>query len=161
MKFNLYQECKDGQQTATRAKKRVLKSAYKALKYEASNLGADIKQKNQGSDYYIGVLDTAKNKCYAMPVEAAYQMTQSIEGFQTKFGVSQDMDVKNMTYYDQKRLQVGTFGTGKAQRKLASVMTNRVDEEAELEAALKSKRAKGTHDNRLQSGAEHVVKAHA
>ena len=54
-----------------------------------------------------------------------------------------------MTYYDQKRLQVGTFGTGKAQRKLASVMTNRVDEEAELEAALKSKRAKGTHDNRL------------
>ena len=76
-------------------------------------------------------------------------MTQSIEGFQTKFGVSQDMDVKNMTYYDQKRLQVGTFGTGKAQRKLASVMTNRVDEEAELEAALKSKRAKGTHDNRL------------
>ena len=72
MKFNLYQECKDGQQTATRAKKRVLKSAYKALKYEASNLGADIKQKNQGSNYYIGVLDTTKNKCYAMPVEAAY-----------------------------------------------------------------------------------------
>ena len=54
-----------------------------------------------------------------------------------------------MTYYEQKKLQVGTFGTGKAQRKLNSVMTNRVDEEAELEAALKSKRAKGTHDNRL------------
>ena len=30
-------------------------------------------------------------------------------------------------------LQVGTFGTGKAQRKLASVMANQVDEEADLE----------------------------
>ena len=59
-----------------------------------------------------------------------------------------------MTYYDQKKLQIGTFGTGKAQRKLASVMANQVDEEADLEAALASKRAKGTYDDRLQSGAE-------
>lgn len=69
------------------------------------------------------------------------------------------MNTKNMTYYDQKRLQVGTFGTGKAQRKLASVMANQVDEEADLEAALKSKRAKGTHDGRLASAADHVAGA--
>ena len=87
-------------------------------------------------------------------------MGQTIEGFQAKFGVHQDMDVKNMTYYDQKKLQIGTFGTGKAQRKLASVMANQVDEEADLEAALASKRAKGTYDDRLQSGAEQVVAAH-
>ena len=41
-------------------------------------------------------------------------MSQSIEGFQAKFGVQADMDVKNMTYHDQKKLQIGTFGTGKA-----------------------------------------------
>ena len=40
-------------------------------------------------------------------------------------------------------------------------MANQVDEEADLEAALKSKRAKGTHDGRLQTGAEHVSKSHA
>lgn len=40
-------------------------------------------------------------------------------------------------------------------------MANQVDEEADLEAALKStKRAKGTHDGRLHLGAEHVVTAH-
>ena len=65
-----------------------------------------------------------------------------------------------MTYYDQKKLQIGTFGTGKAQRKLASVMANQVDEDAALDAALKSKRAKGTHDGRLTSGAEHVATSH-
>ena len=78
-------------------------------------------------------------------------MGQTIDGFNAKFGVQHDMDVKNMSYYDQKKLQIGTFGTGKAQRKLASVMANQVDEEADLEAALKSnKRAKGTQDGRLE-----------
>ena len=40
-----------------------------------------------------------------------------------------------MNYYEQKKLQIGTFGTGKAQRKLASVMANQVDElkQAEIE----------------------------
>ena len=104
-------------------------------------------------------MDTTKNKCYALPIEAAYQMTQSINGFQAKFGISADLNTKNMTYYDQKRLQVGTFGTGKAQRKLASVMANQVDEDADLEAALKSKRAKGTHDGRLDQAADHVAGA--
>ena len=88
-------------------------------------------------------------------------MGQTIEGFQAKFGVQADMDFKNMTYYDQKKLQIGTFGSGKAQRKLASVMANQVDEQGDLEAAQKStKRAKGTHDGRLHLGAEHVVSSH-
>jgi len=39
-------------------------------------------------------------------------------------------------------------------------MANQVDEEADLEAALKSKRAKGTHDGRLHTGADHVATSH-
>ena len=62
-----------------------------------------------------------------------------------------------MTYYDQKKIQIGTFGTGKAQRKLASILANQVDDAKDQEAAIKSKRAKGTYDNRLALGAEHVA----
>ena len=103
MKFNLYEEQKPetaATSTSVRIKKRVLKSAYKNLKYEASNMHADVKAKTQTSDFYIGVYDSAKNKCYALPIETAYQMVQTIDGFQARFGVTQDMDVKNMTYYD-------------------------------------------------------------
>ena len=81
-----------------RIRKRVLKSAYKALRYEASSLGADCKEKAQACDYYVGVFDTTKNKCYALPVDAAYQMSQTIEGFQAKFGVQGDNHVKNLDY---------------------------------------------------------------
>ena len=95
----MYQE-KNRDDAPKKIKKRVLKSAYKALKYEASSLNADIKEKAQACDYYIGVFDSTKNKCYALPVDAAYQMSQSIDGFQAKFGVQADMDVKNMTYHD-------------------------------------------------------------
>lgn len=47
-----------------------------------------------------------------------------------EFGVAQDIDqaVKNLEYYEQKKLVAGSFGTDKAKRKLASVMTNRVDD---------------------------------
>ena len=74
MKFNMYQE-KNRDGAPKKIKKRVLKSAYKALKYEASSLNADIKEKAQACDYYIGVFDSAKNKCYALPVDSAYQMS--------------------------------------------------------------------------------------
>ena len=78
MRFNLYEEQKPEAATTTttavRVKKRVLKSAYKNLKYEASNMHADVKAKTQTSDFYIGVYDSAKNKCYALPIETAYQM---------------------------------------------------------------------------------------
>ena len=158
MKFNMYEEEKPA---GNRIRKRVLKSAFKTLKYEANSQHPDIKAKSQTSDYYIGVFDAAKNKCYAIPVDAAYQMSQNIEGFQANFGVQQDIDIKNMTYYDQKKLQIVTFGTGKAQRKLASVMANQVDDTADLEAALVSKKTKGTHDTRLTLGADHVAATHA
>lgn len=44
MKFNMYQE-KNRDGAPKKIKKRVLKSSYKALKYEASSLNADIKEK--------------------------------------------------------------------------------------------------------------------
>lgn len=69
--------------------------------------------------------------------------------------------MKDMNYYDVKKLVAGSFGTDKAKRKLASVMTNRVDDEGDLEKALKSKRAKGTFDSRLHDAAEAVVEQHA
>ena len=73
MKFNLYEEQRQGAASGTRLRKRVLKSQYKqVLKYEASSLHADIRPKNQTSDYYLGVFDTTKNKCYALPIDAAY-----------------------------------------------------------------------------------------
>ena len=71
MKFNMYAE-KNRDGAPKKIKKRVLKSAFKALKYEASSLNADIKEKAQACDYYIGVFDSVKNKCYALPVDAAY-----------------------------------------------------------------------------------------
>ncbi len=39
-------------------------------------------------------------------------------------------------------------------------MANQVDEDADLEAALKSKRAKGTLDSRLADGADYVARTH-
>lgn len=56
MKFNLYEQDKQ-----TSVKKRVLKSTYKNLKYEANSFSADCKPKTQGSDYYIGVFDSKKD----------------------------------------------------------------------------------------------------
>ena len=94
MKFNLYEEDKQTQSQSMRVRKRVLKSAYKTLKYEASSLHADIKQRTQTSDYYIGVFDSAKNKCYALPIDAAYQMSQTIDGFQAKTLILQKQKTK-------------------------------------------------------------------
>jgi hypothetical protein len=84
-------------------------------------------------------------------------MGQRITGFQENFGAAQETDpvVKAMTYYDQKQLLAQAFGTAKAQRKLASVLTNRVDEQPVVDKDGKpTKRKKGAHDNRLQPLAE-------
>ena len=58
-------------------------------------------------------------------------MGQKIAGFQENFGAAQEIDsqVKAMNYYDQKQLLAQSFGTAKAQRKLASVLTNRIEDE--------------------------------
>lgn len=108
----------------------MLKSQYKAIKYSASNSAANSKAKTQGSDYYVAFFDSAKNKVYCVQAETCYQMSQKIDGFMEDFGVKQDIDqaVRNLEYYEQKKLVAGSFGTDKAKRKLASVMTNRVDD---------------------------------
>ena len=61
-----------------------------------------------------------------------------------------------MTYYEKKQLTVGSFGTGKAKRKLASLQANRVEEP--IGDGVPNKRSKkGTGDDRLQGPAERVV----
>ena len=93
MSFNLYEQARPGDNGTSPAKavrKRVLKSAYKAVRYQASSMNADCKARSQTSDYYIGVFDAEKNKCYAVPVDTAYQLTQQIAGFQQAFGVSNE-----------------------------------------------------------------------
>ena len=50
-----------------------------------------------------------------------------------------------MTYYDQKQILAQSFGTAKARRKLASVLTNRVEDDT---SNVNNK--KGTRDARVQ-----------
>ena len=59
-----------------------------------------------------------------------------------------------MAYYDQKQLLAQSFGTAKAQRKLASVLTNRVDDN---DAGGKST-SKGVRDSRVQDMASTVAR---
>jgi len=62
-----------------------------------------------------------------------------------------------MTYYDQKQLLAQSFGTAKAQRKLASVLTNRVEDEPVLDKdGVATKKKKGSRDTRLQPMAEEI-----
>jgi len=70
--FTIYEQ--QGATDEAKAKKRILKSQSKDLKYISSSVAADSKQKNQASDYYIGVFEQGKNKCYLLPAGAAYQM---------------------------------------------------------------------------------------
>lgn len=67
MQFSLYEH-------ATQ-KKRVLKSQSKQVKYTSTSFSADTKPKSQGSDYYIGVYEQNKDKCYLLAVPTAFQMT--------------------------------------------------------------------------------------
>ena len=131
MKFDLYEQrgVKEAD-TNTPFRKRILKAHFKGIRYQASNYLNESRVKTQTSDYYVGVFDSKHDKCYLVPVTAAYQMGQKISGFQENFGAAQETDpaVKAMTYYDQKQLLAQSFGTAKAQRKLASVLTNRVDD---------------------------------
>ena len=81
-------------------KKRILKSNYKSIKYLATSFNQESKQKSQGSDYYIGVYEPSKNKCYLLPVSATYQMHQKVEGFSDKFAPSATDTSKTLAYYD-------------------------------------------------------------
>ena len=74
-------------------------------------------------------------------------MHQKIDGFQEKYSAAASED---LAYYDQKKLLAQSFGTAKAQRKLQSVLTNRVDEVAGG--------SKGIYDSRVQTMAQTVSK---
>ena len=54
------------------SQRRVIKSAYKKIKYEAVSYGSDVKQRNQNSDYYVGIFDPDKNQMIALPVSTCY-----------------------------------------------------------------------------------------
>ena len=53
-----------------------------------------------------------------------------------------------MSHWDKKQLTVASFGTEKAKRKQASLMSNRV-EEGPGDGAPMKRRKKGTGDDRL------------
>lgn len=106
MNFDIYEQRaanKDGvQPDAVPVRKRILKAQYKSVKFQANSYLSESRSKTQSSDYYVGVWDSKHDKCYLVPVTAAYQMGQRIAGFQENFGAKQEIDpaVKAMTYYD-------------------------------------------------------------
>ena len=123
MKYDLYEQrtitrepLPDSNFPASISRKRILKASFKGIKYQACSFLNESRAKTQSSDYYVGVYDEKKDKCYLLPVGAAYQMGQRIAGFSENFGATQEVDpsVKALTYYDQKQLLAQSFGTAKA-----------------------------------------------
>lgn len=77
MKFDLYEQrtiAKDGDSELppTIVRKRLLKAHFKGIKYQASSFLNESRAKTQSSDYYVGVFDEKNDKCYLLPVGAAY-----------------------------------------------------------------------------------------
>lgn len=80
MKFDLYEQrtvTKEPQPDSdfpvnTIVHKRILKAHYKGIKYHASSFLNESRAKTQSSDYYVGVFDEKSDKCYLLPVGAAY-----------------------------------------------------------------------------------------
>jgi len=95
----------------------MIKAQNKTVKYAAWSDTVESKPKSQASDYYIGVFDEEKDKCYLVPVSAAYQMTQRIDGFAEAYA-SKGESAQDFTYYEQKKMLAQSFGTAKAQRHL-------------------------------------------
>ena len=83
-------------------------------------------------------------------------MHQKVEGFSDKFAPTATDTSKTLAYYDQKQLLAQSFGTAKAQRKLASVLTNRVDDQPANENS-----SKGVRDQRVHEMANEVSKVAA
>lgn len=77
MKFDLYEQRssnKDGKADIEPlvTRKRILKAQFKGIKYQANSYMSDSRVKTQSSDYYLGVWDRKHDKCYLLPVSAAY-----------------------------------------------------------------------------------------
>ena len=76
-------------------------------------------------------------------------MTQKIDGFAESYASTKNTS-EDLAYYEQKKILAQSFGTAKAQRKLESVLTNRVEE---IQTG-----SKGIHDSRVQKMAKNVSK---
>ena len=73
MKFNIYQRQKNGKPNANK-NKRVIKSERKNIEYTANNFSEGVTERNQVSDYYLGVISSKhEDKVYMAPVNTRYQ----------------------------------------------------------------------------------------
>lgn len=81
------------------------------MKYEAKAFVPQTLAKDQASDYYLTVFDSAKNQAYAIKVGSALQFTQVIERFQEELREARDGQeepgdnetIKKMSYMDKKK----------------------------------------------------------
>lgn len=72
MKFSIYQQQKNGKQN-TNKNKRVIKSERKNIEYRANNFSKGATERNQVSDYYLGVISSKhEDKVYMVPVGTRY-----------------------------------------------------------------------------------------
>lgn len=155
MEFRMY-EHPDSKNRQMKKKKRVLKAESKNIKYIATSNGMNVADRNQGMDYYLGVVSHKDDntKVYTMPVDFPYQFTQEINGFKEKYDQQGDNEaIKNMTYMEKKALLVQNFGVLKAKRATASLITNKVQDDGVV-----NKDGKGTRDQALQQRAAEMQK---
>lgn len=95
----------DSKNRVAKRKRRVLKAESKNIRYTATSNSLNVAERNQGLDYYIGVISGKDDttKVYTMPVDFPYQFTQEINGFHEKYGQLGDNEaIKNMTYMEKK-----------------------------------------------------------
>ena len=91
---------------------------------------------------------------YLVPVSAPYQFQQEISKFKEKYGVEGDNEaIKNMSYMQKKMLVAGDFGVLKAQRNVASLITNKVDDDGVTNRA-----GKGAQDEQILAKAIQLEK---
>ena len=72
--FTVYQHQSTANQNASK-KKRVIKARSKNIQYIASSTGLSVVDRNQGMDYYLGVVSSKNDKqtVYTIPVGAKFQ----------------------------------------------------------------------------------------
>ena len=72
MKFSIHQQSKNGKSNANK-NKRVIKSERKNIEYTATNFSKGVTERNQVSDYYLGVISAKhEDKVYMVPVNTRY-----------------------------------------------------------------------------------------
>lgn len=85
--FTIYQHESSSHANASK-KKRVIKARNKNIQYIASTTGHSVVDRNQGMDYYLGVISQKNDQqiVYTVPVTTKFQFVQEIEGFNDRFG---------------------------------------------------------------------------